>query len=64
VLHNFTGHPDGRDPSASLILDSQRNLYGTTVHGGDFSQGAVFMVALHQPQANQTTRVGKGGLIF
>jgi uncharacterized repeat protein (TIGR03803 family) len=34
VLHEFTGVPDGSDPNADLVLDAQRNLYGTTPYGG------------------------------
>jgi hypothetical protein len=33
VLYSFTGG-DGFDPAASLIFDSQGNLYGTTYAGG------------------------------
>jgi uncharacterized repeat protein (TIGR03803 family) len=34
VLYSFTGGKDGANPECSLILDSQGNLYGTTVAGG------------------------------
>lgn len=36
ILHKFAGGfgPDGSAPLASLTLDSQGNLYGTTSHGG------------------------------
>jgi len=37
ILHVFTGGSDGANPSASLILDSHKNLYGTTYYGGDLS---------------------------
>jgi len=33
VLHNFNG-PDGANPSASVIMDSKGDLYGTTEFGG------------------------------
>lgn len=34
VLHSFNGS-DGSAPWAGVILDSRRNVYGTTVAGGD-----------------------------
>jgi uncharacterized repeat protein (TIGR03803 family) len=35
VLYSFTGKKgDGTHPQASLVLDAQGNLYGTTVNGG------------------------------
>lgn len=39
VLYSFTGGADGRAPLWNLILDSQGNLYGTTLHGGSGSCG-------------------------
>ena len=45
VLHNFNC-ADGCGPSASLILDTQGNLYGTTYGGGpDSGVGTVFELA-------------------
>jgi hypothetical protein len=41
VLHRFSGGNDGENPTASLILDSTGNLYGTTEYGNIFS-GSVF----------------------
>src|ERR1700689_3143329 len=40
VLYNFTGPPDGDDPTAGLIADSSGNLYGTTGYGGSNLCGA------------------------
>jgi len=44
LLYTFTGSPDGDRPQASLIRDSQGNLYGTTSSGGLLNAGAVFEV--------------------
>lgn len=35
ILHSFTGGADGASPYAGLIFDPSRNLYGTTVAGGN-----------------------------
>ena len=45
VLYSFTGGTDGRNPSASVIVDSAGNLYGTTNTGGIADRGTVFMIA-------------------
>ena len=42
VLHAFTGGSDGRFPLATLIADSEGNLYGTTAEGGASNAGTVF----------------------
>jgi uncharacterized repeat protein (TIGR03803 family) len=34
ILHGFSGPPDGANPSAGLVSDSQGHLYGTTRPGG------------------------------
>jgi uncharacterized repeat protein (TIGR03803 family) len=44
VLHGFGG-PDGANSEASLIRDTQGNLYGTTYNGGTHGYGTVFMVS-------------------
>jgi uncharacterized repeat protein (TIGR03803 family) len=50
VLYSFTGAADGSGPRGRLVQDSNGNLYGTTVSGGDLSGcsgygcGVVFKV--------------------
>jgi uncharacterized repeat protein (TIGR03803 family) len=43
VVHEFTG-PDGANPAAGVILDSQGNLYGTTQSGGAYGGGVIFEI--------------------
>jgi uncharacterized repeat protein (TIGR03803 family) len=44
VLYSFTGGTDGSAPGASLVLDKQGNLYGTTPAGGAYGYGTLFKV--------------------
>ena len=45
ALYAFTGtNGDGDGPDASLVLDAEGNLYGTTPFGGAFGEGTVFKV--------------------
>jgi uncharacterized repeat protein (TIGR03803 family) len=41
ILYTFTGGADGAFPSASVMLDSAGNLYGTTTSGGN-GGGTIF----------------------
>ena len=60
VLHSFKGPPDGANPVAGLIMDSEENFYGTTRDGGEaYNAGTVFTLtasgkerALHRFRAN------------
>jgi uncharacterized repeat protein (TIGR03803 family) len=45
ILHTFTGTPDGANPTAGLVRDSDGNLYGTTFYGGSSNEGTVFKLA-------------------
>jgi uncharacterized repeat protein (TIGR03803 family) len=46
VLHSFKGPPDGAEPFAGLMMDSEGNLYGTTKDGGiQGNLGTVFQVS-------------------
>ncbi len=41
LLHSFSGGGDGGVPEAGLVLDAQRNLYGTA-GGGLYQNGVVY----------------------
>lgn len=47
VLHSFAGAPsDGNDPIyASVVMDTEGNLYGETYHGGASDQGVVYKLS-------------------
>jgi uncharacterized repeat protein (TIGR03803 family) len=44
VLYSFQGGEDGGDPSGSLIIDKNGNLYGTASFGGAGGDGVVFEI--------------------
>jgi uncharacterized repeat protein (TIGR03803 family) len=44
VLYSFGGLPDGSEPIAAPVRDSNGNLYGTTYGGGDNDLGTVFKI--------------------
>jgi uncharacterized repeat protein (TIGR03803 family) len=45
VLHSFTNSPnDGANPYSGLIMDSDGNLYGTTITGGAYGSGTAFEI--------------------
>ncbi len=45
VIYSFMGDNDGEYTDTDLAIDSQRILYGTSVQGGDFGAGTVFMLS-------------------
>jgi len=42
VLYRFQGDQDGYFPYASVVFDSEGNLYGTTYQGGAYGVGTVY----------------------
>ncbi len=44
TIHAFTGGPDGGWPQASLSIDANGNIWGTTTWGGSYGYGTVFQV--------------------
>ncbi len=64
ILHTFTGGADGGIPTGGVVLDSARNVYGTTSSGGSGSlngvqDGVVFML---DPAGNETVLYNFTGL--
>lgn len=45
VIYNFGRHGDADYPDAGVIFGATGNLYGTTLYGGKYGDGAVFEVA-------------------
>ncbi len=58
ILHEFTGTPDGCGPWAGVSLDAKGNMFGTTYFGGQYGQGAVFMIT---PSGEETILHSFGG---
>jgi uncharacterized repeat protein (TIGR03803 family) len=48
TLYEFSGGPDGKNPSARVIVGPDGRLYGTTTYGGTSGNGTVFRL---QPPA-------------
>jgi len=45
ILYSFSGVPDGKYPSGTLVQDDVGNLYGTTQAGGINGDGTVFRLS-------------------
>ena len=46
TLYSFAGYPtDGQNPYAALVLGSDGNFYGVALTGGQFDNGAVFVMS-------------------
>jgi uncharacterized repeat protein (TIGR03803 family) len=43
VLHSFGSGTDGREPAVTLIQGTDGKLYGTTLSGGGYGGGTVFV---------------------
>jgi uncharacterized repeat protein (TIGR03803 family) len=50
VLFDLRNDRNGTSPEAGVILDAERNLYGTTSGGGAFGDGTI--IRLHSASAN------------
>jgi len=44
ILYSFSGGGDAQHPWGGVIFDQSGNLYGTTVYGGAFGNGAVYQL--------------------
>jgi uncharacterized repeat protein (TIGR03803 family) len=44
LLHSFSGDPDGVNPLAPVVVDSEGNVYGTTFYGGTTGYGSIFKI--------------------
>ncbi|MBZ5705371.1 MAG: hypothetical protein LAN63_08460 [Acidobacteriia bacterium] len=45
VIYSFAGGADGEYPDTDLVVDLTGNVYGTTVLGGAYGGGTVFMLS-------------------
>jgi uncharacterized repeat protein (TIGR03803 family) len=45
ILHSFAGNPDGEKPIDNVIM-LNNTLYGMTVFGGTYNEGAIFAIPL------------------
>ena len=61
LLYQFKSGRDGSQPYASLILDPQGNLYGTTMIDGAYSYGTVFKISPEGKETVLHSFTGTGG---
>lgn len=52
ILWNFAGTPDGAQGADSLVADKYGNLYGTTMNGGAFGYGTVYVMCAPLPSTS------------
>jgi uncharacterized repeat protein (TIGR03803 family) len=45
-LFTFAGNAEGSSPTATLVLATDGNLYGTAQYGGQFNKGSIFRMTL------------------
>lgn len=55
VLHSFNS-ADGSEPHCAIVFDSAGNIYGTTLYGGTFGNGVVFIL-IPNPDGTWTEKV-------
>lgn len=62
VIHSLGFGNDGAEPIGGLVFDSQGNLYGTTLVGGDNGNGTVY--ALQRPSSVKGGERWTEGVIY
>jgi uncharacterized repeat protein (TIGR03803 family) len=45
ILYSFAGDTDGEYLDTDLVMDAAGNIYGTSVQGGDFGSGTVWVLS-------------------
>jgi uncharacterized repeat protein (TIGR03803 family) len=61
ILYSFSG-ADGMGPNSGVTRDQNGNLYGTTVHGGQYGYGTVFELADNAGDWTETVIHSFGGV--
>jgi hypothetical protein len=52
ILYDFAGTPDGATAADTLVADTYGNLYGTTVDGGAYGYGTVYVMCAPLPSTS------------